>query len=145
MSKLMFKGPRSKSLTQQQFKNSVNINTIMAKAKKTGVLPVRTNQPYFGDFSIVTNYKEMLDKVLAIDELFMQLPSKVRNKFANNPEEILTFLQDPKNEDEAREIGLLRPLTREERIERREAEQAAQAAPTTAEPAPAQTEPTAQS
>lgn len=109
------KEKRSRSKTQQHFRESVNINQIMKKAQKTGVLPIRSTQPYFGDFSQVTDYKESLDKIKNIDNLFMKLPSDVRNRFKNDPANILDFINDPANDAEIREMGLKEPYTQEER------------------------------
>jgi phage internal scaffolding protein len=116
MSKLMFlnSDPRSRSLTQQHFREQVNINTIMRKARKTGVMPQFSGDCYYGDVSQIVDYKDCLDKVNKIGDLFMGMPVEVRNKFKNNPAEIIDFLADEKNEDEARKLGLLRPLTAEE-------------------------------
>lgn len=115
---LKFKGARSKSRTQQNFRDDVNVNTIMRKARRTGVLPVK--QPvenYFQDLIGYEDYHTSLNKIMAIDKLFAQLPAKCRNKFKNDPAEILTFLQDPKNKAEAQEIGLIRANTHQENID----------------------------
>lgn len=117
---LLFEGKRSLSQTKQCFRDSVNINTIMAKAKRTGILPIKTDNGVFGDYSNVVDYRDCLDKIMNIEALFLRLPAAVRNKFQNDPGALLSFLQDPKNEDEARKLGLLRPLTDEERIARGE-------------------------
>lgn len=112
------KDARSRSKTQQNFRDTVNVNTIMKKAHKTGVLPVLGDIPHFADYSNVTDYQDSLNKVMAIDVLFAELPSGVRTKFGNDPDAILKFLNDPKNDAEARKIGLIRPLTFLERVEK---------------------------
>ncbi len=117
---LKFKGARSKSRTQQHFKDEVNVNTIMKKARRTGVLPYRGPEDcIFQDLTGTTDYLEAMNRVKAIDRQFQELPANIRNKFGNNPDAILKYLQEPKNEKEARTLGLLRPLTAEESEARR--------------------------
>jgi len=131
---LKFKGARSKSRTQQHFKDEVNVNTIMKKARRSGVLPFKGPEDcIFQDLTTVTDYKEAQDRIIAINNKFNELPANIRSKFGNAPEKILEYLQDPKNEEEARQLGLLRPLTEQEL----EAKQASQpAAPAPEQPAP---------
>lgn len=107
MSKLIFDkdNPKSQSLTQQHFRDEVNINTIMARARKSGHLP-QVLGARFLDVSQGFSYQDMVNRVLEIDELFFSLPAKVRNKFANNPEKIIAFLSDESNREEAIELGL---------------------------------------
>ena len=39
--------------------------------------------------------------------MFDNLPSDVRNRFNNNPAQLLDFVADPENKEEAIELGLL--------------------------------------
>ena len=113
--KLSFKGKKGRSKTQQNFRDDVNVNTIMAKAKRTGILP-QTIGGQFRDVSSGLDYKESLDKIMEIDGMFSKLPAKIRTRFQNNPSEIVEFLQNPDNDKEARELGLLEPLSHEEQL-----------------------------
>lgn len=126
---LKFKGARSKSRTKQCFKDEVNINTIARKIRRSGVLPFKgPEDTIFQDLTGVTDFKEAMDRVTSIQQTFDSLPAVIRTKFGNNPADILKYLQDPKNEEEARNLGLLRPLTREEMKARDDAAAAAEAA-----------------
>jgi len=131
---LLFKGKRSKSRTQQHFKNEVNINTIMKKARRTGVLPVKDQDSYFQDLTGVTDYKSSMDRILEINQKFDALPAVIRNKFGNDPDQILKYLQNPENEGEARKLGLLRELTYEESKARADKSTAPYVTPTNKEP-----------
>ena len=131
---LQFKGARSKSRTQQHFKDEVNINTIMRKARRSGVLPYKGDkESHFQDLTGCTDYLEAQNRVIEIKQKFSELPANIRNKFKNEPDAILKYLQDPKNADEARELGLLRQFTKEEIDEQNLAKAAAEEA---AKPAP---------
>jgi len=112
------KDPKSISKTKQQFEKDSNINNIIGKYKNTGVLPtVNGRKPFFGDFSEVQDYQSNLQKIKSINNVFMQLPAKVRAHFKNDPAEALNFVADPGNRDKAIELGLIEPLTPEQIVE----------------------------
>ena len=99
------------SMTQQQFRDEADINTIMARYQKTGVLvdPLTqaTRKPMFDDFSELGDFRDHQQAVIDAQELFMQLPSKLRARFSNDPAELLQWLSNPVNKDEAIELGLM--------------------------------------
>lgn len=100
-----------KSRTQQSFKEECDINRILAKFRKTGELSHLTDhEPQYGDFSSSVDYKEALDRVHAAQADFDGLSARVRARMQNNPANLLAFMDDPENEDEARELGLLPQL-----------------------------------
>lgn len=101
---LKFKGPKSKSRAQQNFRDDVNINTIMAKARKTGLMPRRVGETFL-DLSAGYSYQDILDRVMSIDDKFAQLPAKIRTRFDNDPGQMLAFLSDQSNHGEAIELG----------------------------------------
>jgi len=95
------------TLTQQQFKDEVNINNIVKKYKKTGQWThLHGKTGTFADFSELPSYQDALHTVMKADESFMQLPSTLRTKFNNNPQELITYLSDPKNIEESIQLGL---------------------------------------
>jgi len=95
------------SKTQQQFAAASDINNIMAKYKKTGEINFpRQNQGSYADLTQMKNYQQSLDTVIKAQEAFDTLPSDVRKKFQNNPAELLEFLGDPNNDEEAIKLGL---------------------------------------
>ena len=44
--------------------------------------------------------------MLLADEMFAELPAKIRGRFENNPQQFLDFCEDPDNEAEAIELGI---------------------------------------
>ncbi len=99
---------------KQSFKDETDVNTIIARFAKTGLLtPVMERPPMFIDVSEVGDYREAIDNVRLAQHLFMQLGSTIRAKFDNDPAEFLDFATDPKNEAEMRKLGLL-PERRED-------------------------------
>lgn len=98
-----------KTLTQQQFAEEVNINTIVERFGVTGELPENIRVPQEGDFEGVTDYQTAMNIVRAAQEAFMEMPAGVRARFHNNPQEFLEFTNDPANRDEAARLGILAP------------------------------------
>ena len=102
---------KEKTRTQQQFADSQNINNIMGKFKRTGILgnPLQAGQrnAQFGDFSSGADFLEAQNTIIRAQESFMDLPSSIRKRFSNNPAELLTFLNDEKNLEEAQQLGLV--------------------------------------
>jgi phage internal scaffolding protein len=95
------------SYVQRQFGADANINAIMTKYRKTGLINyVNAGTPRFGDFSNVVDYQTALNSVLDVQERFQLLPADVRKRFANDPAGFLEFVQDPSNQDELVRLGL---------------------------------------
>jgi phage internal scaffolding protein len=97
------------SLTQQQFKEEADINTIVNRFLKTGVLPTPTNFPQYVDFEGVFDYQSAMNLVRAADESFMRMDAKLRSRFNNSPQEFLEFFANPENSQEAIRLGLAIP------------------------------------
>lgn len=95
------------SMTKQSFRDEVDINKIMAGVQKTGFMPVRGGQPFYGDVSDVVDYRDSLEKVREAEQLFAQMPARIRSRFDNDPGKMLDFLSDDSNLDEAVDLGLV--------------------------------------
>lgn len=96
------------SLTQQQFKDSANINNIMKRYASTGQFTHLSNKiGQYSDLSTITDYHSMVNQVVRAESTFMDLPADIRKKFRNDPGELITFLGDPTNYDEALKLGLV--------------------------------------
>lgn len=95
--------------TKQEFKDECDINRIMRKYQRHGVeLPAGLPVGTYGDFSRVTDYREAQDILLQARAQFDALPAKVRDRFQNEPANLLAFVSDAANLEEARSLGLLR-------------------------------------
>lgn len=97
------------SRTQQQFKEECDVNNILRNYVNTGVLNhVSSVAPEFGDFSNVpADYGEALALIEKSNEEFMKFPSEVRERFDNKPVNLIKFLQDENNREEAEKLGLI--------------------------------------
>lgn len=97
----------TESMVQQQFAEETNINNIMAKYQKTGLLThVARYAGTYGDFSGVPDYKEGLERIMAAEDMFMSLPATIRDRFNNDPANFIEFATDASNIDEMRKLGL---------------------------------------
>ncbi len=93
--------------TKQSFRDECDINNIMAKYQKSGLLDfVNNHQAQYGDATGV-EFQAAMELVVRGQELFDALPSSVRKRFDNNPEEFLEFVNDPASEAEAIKLGLI--------------------------------------
>ena len=98
------------SLTKQSFAKECDINQIMAKHQKTGLIAhVNQHQGNYGDFMEATDYHTAVNQIMAAGDAFMTVPADIRAHFDNDPGEFLEFCQNPENLDEMRELGLLPP------------------------------------
>ena len=99
-----------KVYTKQSFKDECDINILMASYKATGVLNhLAQGLPSFGDFSSSVTYHEASMAILDAQAAFDQLPSEIRTKMNNDPHQLLQFLEDPANREEATQMGLFDP------------------------------------
>lgn len=95
------------SKTQQQFKETVDVNNIVAKYRTTGEwLHLTKKSGVYADVSNITDYQESMQKVLNANSAFAALPSHIRTRFGNDPAALLQFLHDPNNYDEGVKLGL---------------------------------------
>lgn len=97
--------------TQQSSRDECDINSIVAKCLRGADLSLfaRSDVPQYGDFTNLPDYRTSLLMVNMARDMFMALPAELRFRFANDPAQLLDFLDDEKNRDEARKLGLLKP------------------------------------
>lgn len=99
----------SPSLTSQHPADEVDINKIMARIQKGQTVLTSAGQPFYGDVSELDGLQDALIKVQEANELFMQFPADVREKFDNDPVKMVEFLENSENRDKAIELGLVKP------------------------------------
>ena len=97
------------SLTQQQFKEESDINTIVDRFMKSGVMPTPATMPQFVDYEGVFDFQSAMNAVRAADENFMRMDAKIRARFNNSPQEFLQFFANGENVEEAIRLGLAIP------------------------------------
>lgn len=99
---------KQKSKVQQQFKEQCDVNNIIAKYIKTGELHHEARKlGVYGDMSSEKDYLQSMQTVVDANHAFNILPSKIRERFSNQPSQMLAFLEDNSNYDEAVKLGLI--------------------------------------
>lgn len=93
---------------RQEFKEEADINRIMARYQKGA--PVTWLNTNAGRFEDVTGYdfQNSMNVIAEANEAFAQLPSSLRKRFGNDPAQMLEFLDDDKNKEEAIKLGLVK-------------------------------------
>lgn len=95
------------SKTKQSFKDECDINRIMARYAATGTLDfVNKREAQFMDVSEI-DFQNAMEVVTQSRQAFMTLPAVVRNRFNNDPGQLLGFLGDESNLEEAIKLGLI--------------------------------------
>ena len=93
--------------TEQSHKNQCDINKIIDKYDKTGIIKhVSSFEGKFGDLTGV-DFKMMQDKVANARSMFQELPSNIRKEFDNDPGRLLEFMENPDNRKKAEELGIV--------------------------------------
>lgn len=95
------------SLTDQSWAKDCDVNNIIAKYIKTGQIShLAKHQGQYADVSAIPDLQSALDQVTKAQQAFDDLPSNLRKRFGNSPVEMVNFLSDPKNDQEAISLGL---------------------------------------
>jgi len=103
-----------KSRTKQSFIEETDVNTIMGRWRRTGVIEhLAKAEPRYGDFDTADDYLSAMQKVKDADSAFLELPAEVRAAVGNNPQGLLAYLADPANLERSRELGLVEPAPAE--------------------------------
>ena len=91
---------------QQQFKDDADLNQII---KKFGLVAARNHFAEHGlqyGFASPQDLHTAMNTIRTAETMFNELPSKVRNRFDNEPEAFLAFVQDGNNYEEAKSLGI---------------------------------------
>lgn len=95
------------SATKQEFKAECDINNILKQYKATGMIRhIAAQGPIYADLPSDIDFQGSLNMVLEAQTAFGTLPSKIRERFANDPRRFLAFMADPSNLDEMVKLGL---------------------------------------
>lgn len=94
--------------TKQSFKDECDINNILKRFQKTGVLDfVNKHAAQYGDV-IGADFQSAMNIIAQANSMFADLPAHLRTRFENDPAQFLDFVADEKNRPEALELGLLK-------------------------------------
>jgi len=95
------------SLAVQSAKDETDINTIVRRFGLTGELPGDFQMPQSVDVAgMPSSYHAAMNYVLASQAEFMRMPGELRERFNNDPGQLLGFLDDPSKVEESVSLGL---------------------------------------
>lgn len=97
------------SRTKQSDSADCEINNIISKYMRTGAIDHFTTHE--GNYSDCTgaDFETAMNIVADAQNMFADLPSKLRNRFENDPRQFLDFVQDENNKSEMADLGLTNP------------------------------------
>lgn len=92
--------------TKQSFKDSCDINKILAKAQKAGSLShLQKHGAYYGDFADAPQDLFEAREMLARGEsIFREAPAEIRAEFGHDPLKFFAFANKPENRDRLDEL-----------------------------------------
>lgn len=95
------------SRTKQSEAESCEINNIMAKYERTGLIEHAREGGTYENLPEPMEYQDALNRVMEAQQSFDLLPAAARKEFGNDPAQFLAFVDDPENVQRMAELGLL--------------------------------------
>jgi len=95
--------------TKQEFKDECDIHVILKRYQETQTAEhINHRQAVFADVT-QHDFQTAMNVLADARSAFASLPSHVRDRFNNDPAQLLAFVEDEDNAAEAAELGLLSP------------------------------------
>lgn len=108
--RVLYKDEDRVSLTRQEFSDESDINSIMKRFEKTGMLPANNLTPKYLDLAgAPNNLQDVMNIMNEADAAFQRLPAQVRKEFDNDPVKFTEFAMNKENLPKLREWGLAEP------------------------------------
>lgn len=95
------------SRVQQNYKDDCTPAAIVRKYRRTGEIKFANYDFQYGDATAANDLLTAVQVVKDAKEAFGELPSKVRERFSNDPSKLLDFISHPENFDEAVSLGII--------------------------------------
>jgi len=98
---------QGETMTEQNHRPLMDVNAIVARARK-GIMPeIRAQEPVYGNFDSGEDFFSAQCKVAQARQEFSMLPANIKKRFRQDVGELIDFLDDPENRDEAISLGLI--------------------------------------
>ena len=96
-----------KYFTEQHHKLECDVNNIIKKYDRTGLINhISQIEAKYGDLTGL-EFQKMQNIVAGAKSMFNELPVEVRKEFDNDPQKLITFMENPENRERAIELGLI--------------------------------------
>lgn len=100
-------GELMESRTKQEMKDACDINNIVRQNRATGMIDHGSlKQAMYGDFSSTMSFHEARNAVATATQAFDKLPHEIRTRFGNDAANLVDFMSDDANIEEAKQLGL---------------------------------------
>ncbi len=110
------------SMAKQSFKDECDINTIMSRFEKNGLLD--HIKEYQGQYIVCPpqeDFHAAMNLVADAKSMFQKLPAQIRADFNNDPSAFLDFVDDPESRERMIKYGLIDAPEAPEAQEQKEA------------------------
>lgn len=104
---------RGETRTKTDMAPACDINNILARYKKTGLISHFAQGGRYEDLPDSFTFHEAANTVLEAERMFMELPASLRKELDQDPARFLDYVADPENHTRLRELGLMRPAAAE--------------------------------
>nr|UXQ87983.1 MAG: internal scaffolding protein [Microvirus sp.] len=94
------------SMTKQSHKDECDINKIVATYNRTGLITHQKENPGIYTECNSVDFLQSQIIVSKAKQMFSELPSKIRDRFNNDPATFMDFMHNPDNKDEIYRLGL---------------------------------------
>lgn len=91
---------------QQNMRDETDINVLVKRFAGGMPIPAPAAVAEFVDASAGFDFQQAMNQVVEAQRAFMDLPSNIRDRFANDPAKLIDFLADGRNQAEAAFLGL---------------------------------------
>lgn len=99
--------PSGNSKMQQHLVAETDINRIISKYNKTGIIThIARAKKVYGDFTELKDVAEAMDTTTKAQAVFESLPAELRNKFGNSIPGFFEYIHDPNNREQCEQWGI---------------------------------------
>lgn len=100
---------KGETLTVQAGIEDADINVMMKRFGVTGHFPESPKTPMYGDFTHITDFKTALEAIQTAMDNFMEFPAELRQRFENNPQRMLEYMEAGGSPEALRELMQAKP------------------------------------
>lgn len=99
------------SMTRQEMADECDINNIMKRYERTGMVPGNPNSlPQYLDLTVMPDdLMTAMNQMIDAENAFMSLPAVTRREFDNDAMRFVEYASNPENVERLREWGLAAP------------------------------------
>lgn len=95
-------------LTKQEFKDDCDLNRIIERYTPQMLIEsYNALKGAYGDFSDTLSHQEARQRVIETESWFESLPAQLRSMFDHDVSKCVDYLENPANQDQAVQLGLL--------------------------------------